>query len=81
MCECISRVNDSLKDKGVYLDTTCLINFTDNKITEVVRIRLLPREGRRKRDMPSIMSPDFCPFCGENRHAENDTPTTQESAS
>jgi len=54
MCDCIQKFNEALKDKGVCIDTTCFIR--GEVITEKPRIQLVPREGKRKRDMPSVLS-------------------------
>lgn len=61
-CDCIDRINEQLKPKGLTLSLA--LTYRGNKFTTAIPIateQLLP--VKRKKETPSVYA-SFCPWCG-----------------
>ncbi len=68
MCECISRVNEGLKPKGLQLATAFIFSkdLSHAGVCLPVAVEKKSKADRKTR-VPIILAP-YCPFCGERQH-------------
>jgi hypothetical protein len=74
MCDCLSRINESLKEHNTKLATGFCLSL-DLSETDLLPILQTEKIGRGRK---VLVIPTFCPFCGTKYpRAKDDPPVTK----
>lgn len=63
MCNCMTRVNDSLKDRNTKLSISFCMSPDLSEADAMLMIQT-EKLDKRLRTKPMSVIPTFCPFCG-----------------
>lgn len=61
MCDCISKVDEKLKDRGLQLER--VFSLGGNQVGESIPLHTSRLDNSRKAKL--TIFPSYCPFCGE----------------
>lgn len=71
MCDCMTNVNEALKERNTRLSTSFILtkNLGGMDCLPMIATEKLDKQSRKR---PQAVIPTYCPFCGEQYKREGE---------